>query len=70
MDEDVQRNAHHEGDRQLRGGWGVHPRRWHGNVEETLILTLDVSTFEVVDVEEAPPEPEQQELSGTDEGAE
>ena len=43
----------------------------HGNVEETLILTLDVSTFEVVAVEEAPPEPEQQELGGsTDDTAE
>lgn len=36
----------------------------HGNVEETLILTLEVRSFAVLEVTEPPPEPEQQELGG------
>lgn len=39
----------------------------HGEVEETLILTLEVASFKVLDVEEPPPEPEQISIDeGTD----
>ncbi len=38
-----------------------------GGVEEILILTIDASTFDVTNVEEAPPEPEQTELGAEEE---